>query len=261
MQRAMLDDDATFVKLSIFLAAAIDAGEPFVRACYFLEGVGLTPIVVAYKMIKTIQLSRDVILPNLSAVARDLAGDDVVTGMPDAARVMQLYFMGEEAVKAAHVYMDTHYFNNGAPLVRNLLRYEAAQMMDPGFVVDIGVDELQRLTGLLVGFKKIASLNLVPELLKELPAYRALVIGIDPRVNKRRWWRARNAKREIPAWVRAARVVFCYSPSSASSERIFSRLQAAFTAQQQRSLSDLVETTLMRQVNANQPLADESDSD
>lgn len=58
------------------------------------------------------------------------------------------YNQGAASILAAHDYIDEHYYNEGAPLTTNLLRYEAAQMLDPVFVSQTSIPEQDRLTKL-----------------------------------------------------------------------------------------------------------------
>ena len=55
---------------------------------------------------------------------------------------------------------------------------------------------------------------------------------------------------DLPIWSSAAKQIFLVQPSSAASERVFSLLKAAsFKDQQESSLQDYVETSLMLQYN------------
>lgn len=62
------------------------------------------------------------------------------------------------------------------------------------------------------------------------------------------WWRA-NGK-NISAWASAARIVFSFTPSSASVERVFARLRNMYGENQDSSLSDQVLASLMLSYNA-----------
>lgn len=69
----VLEDPASCRNLHIELAATVDAGEPFVKATYILEGDG--PLVLsAYKEIQELRASvRNEYYPNVVAVARRLS--------------------------------------------------------------------------------------------------------------------------------------------------------------------------------------------
>ena len=61
------------------------------------------------------------------------------------------------------------------------------------------------------------------------------------------WWKIHAT--ELPMWSDAAQLVLLVQPSSAASERVFSLLNSSFKDQQDSSLRDYVETSLMLQYN------------
>ena len=62
------------------------------------------------------------------------------------------------------------------------------------------------------------------------------------------WWKRNN--KQLPVWAAAFRKVLLVQPSSAAaSERVFSLLNASFNDQQDHSLHDYIETSLMLQYN------------
>lgn len=61
------------------------------------------------------------------------------------------------------------------------------------------------------------------------------------------WWRV-NAT-EIPAWANAARIVFAFTPNSASVERVFALLRNMFDVNQLNSLADQVSAALLLAYN------------
>ena len=61
------------------------------------------------------------------------------------------------------------------------------------------------------------------------------------------WWR-RNGN-SFPAWALGARVVFAFSPNSASCERVFSLLALMFGEQQMSALADYIKASLMLRYN------------
>ena len=61
------------------------------------------------------------------------------------------------------------------------------------------------------------------------------------------FWRAHGTK--MPAWRKAARIVFAIPPNSAASERVFSLLEDMFGKEQDSSLSDLIQAALMLRYN------------
>ena len=53
----------------------------------------------------------------------------------------------------------------------------------------------------------------------------------------------------IPAWRKAAKIVFTIPPTSAASERVFSLLESMFGKDQDAALSDLIQAALMLRYN------------
>jgi hypothetical protein len=69
--------------------------------------------------------------------------------------------------------------------------------------------------------------------------------GVDVLV----WWRGCVEAKELPTWRWAARLVLHITPSSAAAERIFSCLKRSFGDQQYLALRDIIETSVMLQMN------------
>lgn len=61
------------------------------------------------------------------------------------------------------------------------------------------------------------------------------------------WWA--NHCTEIPTWAKAARIVFAFTPNSASCERVLSLLKCMFGDTQMRALADYVQAALMLKYN------------
>ena len=53
----------------------------------------------------------------------------------------------------------------------------------------------------------------------------------------------------MPAWRKAAKIIFAIPPTSAASERVFSLLEAMFGKDQDPALSDLIQGALMLRYN------------
>ena len=53
----------------------------------------------------------------------------------------------------------------------------------------------------------------------------------------------------MPAWRKAAKIIFAIPPTSAASERVFSLLEAMFGKDRERALSDLIQGALMLRYN------------
>ena len=85
------------------------------------------------------------------------------------------------------------------------------------------------------------------KLKEELPAYIARVADVDKDFDPLEWWKL-NAP-ILPYWSAAAKKILLVQPSSAAAERVFSLLKASFGEQQESSLQDYVESSLMLQYN------------
>eukprot|EP00966_Prymnesium_polylepis_P311529 7198444-Prymnesium_polylepis.1 len=108
------------------------------------------------------------------------------------------------------------------------------QAFDPSFaatsVTQPFVEEMAAIQPLSLGAH-----NLIPEMLKELPAYLTCAVtctGFNkadvPEFTESvlKWWRYNNPS--FPTWAKAARIVFAMLPSSAPSERVFSLVEGMF---------------------------------
>ena len=78
----------------------------------------------------------------------------------------------------------------------------------------------------------------------ELPAYLAAAEDVSTEIDPLAWWKCHAT--ELPKWAEAFRYIVLVQPSSAAAERVLSILQG-FTAQQQSSLEDYVELSVMLQ--------------
>ena len=78
----------------------------------------------------------------------------------------------------------------------------------------------------------------------EIPMYMAASEDVSTEIDLIAYWK-RHAI-ELPKWANAFKKVLLVQPSSAAAERVFSILQR-FTAQQQSSLEDYIEHSVMLQ--------------
>ena len=93
-------------------------------------------------------------------------------------------------------------------------------------------------------------IHLIPLLKSEMPLYIAKTADVSKEMDDAdplEWWKL-NAS-ELPYWSSAARKVLVLQPSSAAAERVFSLLKASFSDQQDSSLQDYIEASLMLQYN------------
>ena len=81
----------------------------------------------------------------------------------------------------------------------------------------------------------------------ELPVYLAKATDVAPNLNCLEWWK--QSEISLPHWSAAAHRMLLVQPSSAASERVFSLLNSSLNDQQQSSLQDYVETSVMLQNN------------
>ena len=80
----------------------------------------------------------------------------------------------------------------------------------------------------------------------EIPTYMAVSEDVSTDINPVAWWKSHVM--ELPKWANAFRLVLLVQPSSDAAERVFSIVQR-FTAQQQSSLEDYLELSVMLQYN------------
>ena len=79
----------------------------------------------------------------------------------------------------------------------------------------------------------------------EIPMYMAASEDVSAEIDLIAWWK--RLAIELPKWANAFKKVLV-QPSSAAAERVFSILPR-FTAQQQSSLEDYIELSVMLQFN------------
>ena len=89
----------------------------------------------------------------------------------------------------------------------------------------------------------------------KLPAYLAAAEDVSTEIDPVAWWKRHTT--ELPKWAEAFRSILLVQSSSAAAERVFSILQG-FTAQQQSSLEDYVELSVMLQYNSHSVHCDDS---
>ena len=81
----------------------------------------------------------------------------------------------------------------------------------------------------------------------ELPNYQAAVEDVSPQIDPLEWWKHHSA--DLPKWASAAGRVALIQPSSAAAERVFSILASSFGKQQESSLEDYIQLSVMMQYN------------
>ena len=243
--------------LEVELAAIIDWGKTFVTATYSLEGDG--PLVVdAYEKIETVRAAiRTGHTPNVNAVARRLCNSSdrsLLLGVfhPSRSRgstsTSQALQQNIIQYATACVQPGLDYFNKmfDSNLKDTLMAFKAARYFSPLQLKDIQPDA-QALNS-VKAFPFLDSETIMDGLKQELPSYQAKVMDLDPAIDILQWWH--QNERDLPCWAAAARKVFLVQPSSAASERVFSLLKSSFSSQQQSSLQNYIEVSLMLQYNS-----------
>ena len=220
--------------LNIELASIIDWGEAFVKATYNLEGDGPLAF-TCYEIVQTIVASIQVAnTPNVSAVAKCLA-----PAVPAAEQQLVTY-----AKSCVQPGLDYFQHQLQTSLKVPLAAFKAARLFCPSKVSSIKPSASEVDT--LLAFPFLLSAHLA-DLKGELPAYLAKADGVDPTFNCLEWWKQNTTS--LPAWATAAKKVLVTQPSSAAAERAFSLLNSTFGDNQDNSLKDYIETSVMLRYN------------
>ncbi len=233
--RALLADEDDRNKLIIELCAVIDAGEPFVKATYNLEGDGLL-VFNAYS-----------ILQGLSTAAAQRHYPNV------AAQAKTLGTTPEEVAT-----LSTHARQGVEPGIHYFLRKFNVQFYDvvrafkaARFACPVKVQELKPQPECLETLRLFPFLNddaTIANLQKELPTYLAEAEGVKMDEGEQmQWWHAHQAR--LPHWSTASKLLALVQPSSAPAERVFSLLRAAFNDRQTTALEDDLEASVMMAYN------------
>ena len=231
----LFSDRQKYEYLQLELAVVIDAGEPFVKATYNLEGDGA----LAFKcyeiytgLLTAVELQH---YPNLCAIAKKLSGS--VHSLLD--RFMNY---GKDRVKPVVQYLKSKFSNE---LSTSLSIFKAARVFAPSKVKEMTPD-----ISMVNSLSEIAFLNdqtILNNLKSELPQYIAKAAETSPEVDVMSWWFEHSD--ELPHWSAAAKMVALIQPSSGAVERVFSILTDTFSTQQDSSLQDYIEASLMLQYN------------
>ena len=227
----ILDDPGNYCKLHMELVITIDAGEPFVKDTYRLEGDG--PL--ALKAYEEICLLRSTIsnehYPNVLAVANEVAG-----GVPSHKN--QLIAYAKACVKPAFDYFNCKF---GTDLEKAVSAFKYARFFDPVKIVEIKPSASD--IGRLRIFPFLDSDSIIDGLKVELPKYLATAEDISPEIDRLEWWKKHEC--DLPYWSQACKNVLLMQPSAAAAERVFSILSSSFTERQTSSLEDYIETSVL----------------
>ena len=96
-------------------------------------------------------------------------------------------------------------------------------------------------------FTFLNSTPVIDELKAELPRFLAAAEDVSHQVNVVEWWHSHEL--ELPSWSKAFRQILLVQPSSAAAERVFSILTNTFSSQQESSLEDYIQLSVMLQYN------------
>lgn len=223
------------MNLMIELAVTIDAGEPFIKACYTLEGDG--PLALScYEVLSTVKAAIQVKhWANTRAIAQKFAAERQLPALEQ-----QLMAYALTCVQPGFTYFESKFGGELLPCVR---AFQAASLFHPVKITDLHPD-----ASIVEDLKAFHFLQgAILDLQRELPQYLAAAEGVSAEVEVLKWWEKHEDK--LPHWSAACQQVLLCQPSSAAVERVFSFLKNSFSDQQSRALEDYVELSLMLQLN------------
>ena len=231
---SILQDPQEKKLLQVEIAVTIDAGMPFVRATYNLEGDGPLAL-TCYDAISALNMAtRQAHYPNLDAIAAHIAAGDV----QEESELLQY---AKKCVEPGI----TYYFQQISTNMKTPLKaFKAARLFSPFRLTEINPSVAN--IDALAAFPFLTSVE-IQALKQELPLYQAAAQDVDPSLDPLIFWK--HHENDLPTWAKAARHVLLVQPSSAASERVFSLLKNSFTERQNSSLQDYIETSLMLQYN------------
>ena len=140
---------------------------------------------------------------------------------------------------AAHDYFYLKFNNDLKPVLE---AFKAARLFSPLKFHELKPNATD--IDCLKAFPFLSSQETIYGLKMEIPMYMAASEDVSTEIDLIAWWK-RHAI-ELPKWANALKKVLLVQPSSATAERVFSILQR-FTVQQQSSLKDYVELSVMLQ--------------
>ena len=234
----MLKDPQKKALLQIELAAIVDYGEPFVKACYFLEGDGPLAL-MCYEQIEKVKASVQAAYhPNVRAIATQLSGK-----APGDPLHEQWITYAKNCVQPGLSYF---HLQLSTSLKKSLEVCKAFQLFSPqkAYTMQPDASKIDQLLSCVPFLNNSGTLN---ALKAELPTYLSKAGGTDENFSPLEWSKI-NAP-SLPEWSEATKKVLLIQPSSAASERVFSLLKNSFNEQQEASLQDYVEASIMLQYN------------
>ena len=211
---AFFYDPHTKSKLQIEMAATVDWGEPFVKACYVLEGGG--PLVLrCYEVIDRVRQSIVTEnVPNVRALSEKL------TRQPRShPHHEQWVDYARDCVRSGIDYFNCHSLKVPLEIFKTCCLFSPHQVgtMRPTAA------SLDQTLSTTVPFITQAEIE---DLKKELPHYIARVADLSAEFDPVEWWKLHSTT--LLHWSTCARKIFLIQPSSAAAETVFSLLKASF---------------------------------
>ena len=132
------------------------------------------------------------------------------------------------------------------------MAFKASRMIDPTTIRNLNPDASS--IDLFKSFPFITAEELI-KLKAELPTYLAKVKDLDESVDKLEW--CKNQETNLPSWCAIVKKLLLVQPSSGAVERVFLLLNSSFGDQQEQSLQDYIEASVMLRYN-HRPITDHS---
>ena len=182
--------------LQIELAAVVDAGEPFVKATYKLEGDG--PLALeCYEILGVVKAAIQVNhLPNTTAIAKKIAS----TGQTEQ-------FWMDYAKRCTQPAFDYFPSKFDVDLLPAVNAFKSARLFQPSKLSNLKPDALS--VESLRSFPFLDSDDTISQLKSELPVYLALAEDVSQEVKPLVWWKQNCQK--LPAWALACKKYYCVS--------------------------------------------------
>jgi hypothetical protein len=228
-------------ELLLEVACTIDTMEPFVQACYYLEGDGFLMPEVYNKLRSLVLITENPALPNVQGVIES-----------ELARVDHMEHALMTSTWQAYVrrcYMDAYrYFQNRLEGDCRIFMHlgKAVRAFSPHIACCMSLEIVYSDLEELRMFKLFAAR--VDALKAELPAYKAASEAADSSIGAWEWWR-RQTRCDYPTWRSTAALIFVLAPSSCATERVFSTLHSCVDESQDAMLEDAVELSVMMRYN------------
>ena len=232
----LLTDPQKLICLQLELASVIDAGEMFVNSTYALEGdsqLVFKCFEVVCTLFASIQTEH---FPNLCAVATKLCASSNNPSM-----VTELIKYGKSCVKPGLDYFKEKFQGE---LKTSVEIFKVAQFFVPSKIAEMApsAEDLENLK--VIPFMKE---DVLESMKAEFSLYIAKASGVSADIDILDWWGKHSE--ELVTWSSIAKDLVLIQPSSAAAERVFSILKSSFGPQQDHSLKDYIQSSLMLQYN------------